>query len=272
MTKEALRLALEALEHACGDRCNAEYNPCFQREAITAIKEALANEALEKMAENARELGLDYEPAQPEFIKHEVKNADNWSEWVCPDPKNYLMKCCDCGLVHEAQFGVVRYKSETEREDCDIVDDPNLQSVFRMRRSEEWTPEDTAHRSGGLPMAQPEQEPVKLWLWKNFVDGKPEYWAFDNAFPINLNDGDPQTLGEPCGYAWLKPSRQGRFDVSDEEVLSAVQNAKEYPPQRKPLTDEEIQDLLMPVRISGDGYYLRIARAIEAAHGIKENT
>jgi hypothetical protein len=42
MTKEALKLALEALEDACGDRCNAEYNPCFQREAITAIKEALA--------------------------------------------------------------------------------------------------------------------------------------------------------------------------------------------------------------------------------------
>jgi len=25
-----------------------------------------------------------------------------------------------------------------------MVDDPNLQAVFRMRRSEEWTPEDTA--------------------------------------------------------------------------------------------------------------------------------
>ena len=36
------------------------------------------------------------------------------------------------------------------------------------------------------------------------------------------------------------------------------------PPQRKPLTDEEIMELLMPVRIFGDGYYLRIARAIEA--------
>jgi hypothetical protein len=70
------------------------------------------------------------------------------------------MKCCDCGLVHEAEFGVVRYKSETEREDCDRVDDPNLQAVFRMRRSEEWSPEDTAHRAGGMPMAQPEQEPV----------------------------------------------------------------------------------------------------------------
>ena len=44
----------------------------------------------------------------------------------------------------------------------------------------------------------------------------------------------------------------------------------EPPPQRKPLTDEEIMELLMPVRIFGDGYYLRIARAIEAAHGIKE--
>jgi hypothetical protein len=77
------------------------------------------------------------------------------------------MKCCDCGLVHEAEFAVVRYKSETEREDCDIVDDPNLQAVFRMRRSEEWTPEDTAHRSGGLPMAQPVGEIV---AWPNDVE------------------------------------------------------------------------------------------------------
>lgn len=98
--------------------------------------------------------------AQPEqeFIKHHGDD-EGWSEWVCPDPDGYLMKCCDCGLVHEAEFGVVRYKSETEREDCDRVDDPNLQAVFRMRRSEQWSPEDTAHRAGGMPMAQPEQEP-----------------------------------------------------------------------------------------------------------------
>ena len=76
MTKDALKLALEALEHACGDRCNAEYNPCFQREAITAIKEALANEALEKMAENARELGLDYEPPQRTWVGLTDKEID----------------------------------------------------------------------------------------------------------------------------------------------------------------------------------------------------
>ena len=78
MTKdEALKMALEALhgfipylplndEAQCG-----RYD-----EALTAIKEALANEALEKMAENARELGLDYEPEQEPvaFASHGVVN------------------------------------------------------------------------------------------------------------------------------------------------------------------------------------------------------
>jgi hypothetical protein len=49
----------------------------------------------------------------------------------------------------------------------------------------------------------------RLWLWRNFVDGRPEYWAFDNAYPCYAN-GDPITLGEPCGYALLRPSTDGR--------------------------------------------------------------
>jgi len=56
---EALRLALKTLEYAGPSWIEA------RQPAITAIKEALANEALDKMAENARELGLDYEPEQP---------------------------------------------------------------------------------------------------------------------------------------------------------------------------------------------------------------
>ena len=63
MTKdEALRLAWDALQQiAHVSAMDYEYQQ-WAVEAITAIKEALANEALEKMAENARELGLDYEP------------------------------------------------------------------------------------------------------------------------------------------------------------------------------------------------------------------
>ena len=143
---EALKLALESMKRIDAWLIQRGYTGLMpqEKEVITSIESALA---------------------QQEFIKHEVENADDWSEWVCPNPESYLMKCCDCGLVHEAQFKVVRYKSEDDREDCDMVDDPNLQAVFRMRRSEQWLPEDTAHRAGGLPMAQPaQQEPIPFGI------------------------------------------------------------------------------------------------------------
>jgi stage III sporulation protein SpoIIIAA len=59
MKDEALRLALEALEMFCEH--GAILRPIETRDAIKA---ALANEALERKAENARELGLDYAPLE----------------------------------------------------------------------------------------------------------------------------------------------------------------------------------------------------------------
>ena len=56
-TDEALDLALEALEGMAADLGKSESDV----PAITAIKQA---RALDKKAENARELGLDYEPAE----------------------------------------------------------------------------------------------------------------------------------------------------------------------------------------------------------------
>ena len=144
---------------------------------------------------------------EPEFIKHEVESAEDWSEWVCPNPHKYLMKCCDCGSVHEAQFSVVRYKSEEEREACNFVDDPNLQAVFRMRRSKQWSPEDTAH----------------------------------NAICALLRQ------------------------ANDALALTS------YPPQRKPLTDEQIMECAWGLFEDANAVPVRyFARAIEAAHGIKE--
>ena len=35
---DAIKLAIEALEVACGNRCNAEYNPCQAREALAALR------------------------------------------------------------------------------------------------------------------------------------------------------------------------------------------------------------------------------------------
>lgn len=78
-----------------------------------------------------------------------------------------------------------------------------------------------ASPSDGKTQEAPLQgQPVaKLWLWKNFVDGRPEYWAFDNPYPKNLDNGDPQTLGQPCGYAIFKPSRDGSCGRTEDQVL-----------------------------------------------------
>jgi hypothetical protein len=75
MTKdEALDLALEALE-SCDQVYGSEgsyqyFSQAKVDKAIIAIKQALA---LDKKAENARELGLDYEPVQEPVGKYTGK-------------------------------------------------------------------------------------------------------------------------------------------------------------------------------------------------------
>ena len=87
MSKEAMKLALEALEElTVTERTWVDIER--GETAITALREALAKpdfwegyvpepvksaqQALDKKAENARELGLDYEPAQQEPVAHAV--------------------------------------------------------------------------------------------------------------------------------------------------------------------------------------------------------
>ena len=73
---EALKLALEALGYIHEGANNQGPHTgiswrCVSKKAapvITALRQALANEALDKMAENARELRLDYEPVPEKFM------------------------------------------------------------------------------------------------------------------------------------------------------------------------------------------------------------
>lgn len=58
MSKEAIKLALEGA---------ANYIDTLGGDS-SRYRQTLANEALERMAENAQELGLDYEPAQQEPV------------------------------------------------------------------------------------------------------------------------------------------------------------------------------------------------------------
>lgn len=72
-----------------------------------------------------------------------------------------------------------------------------------------------------------ETKDKRLWLWKNFVDGLPEYWAFDNPYPTH-GGGDPMTLGEPCGYAIFKDSTRapGTEAIPDQQVIIAIKRAR----------------------------------------------
>jgi len=64
---------------------------------------------------------------------------DGWCDWVCPRPQGYLMQCCDCELIHEVDFRVVRYESE-DSEVYEVVDDSNLQAQMRMKRRDDLSP------------------------------------------------------------------------------------------------------------------------------------
>lgn len=64
--RQLMQQALEALQKIYIAPEHEEYIRVWWpacEQAITALRQAIANEALDKMAENARELGLDYEPA-----------------------------------------------------------------------------------------------------------------------------------------------------------------------------------------------------------------
>ena len=125
MTKEALKLALEALEDI-GDEWGftSQRTVPKRKEAITAIKEALANEALEKMAENARELGLDYEPEQPKVRTgnclrvgvcasegHKIQPQRTWVE-IDDEDFSKALELCDFDKIAAFEFFEAKLKEK----------------------------------------------------------------------------------------------------------------------------------------------------------------
>jgi len=68
-------------------------------------------------------------------FKKMVAGRGGWSEWVCPTHKSYLMKCCDCGLVHELQFKTFAETTQRKNGTFTIVELPwPVRAMFRGRR------------------------------------------------------------------------------------------------------------------------------------------
>jgi hypothetical protein len=108
-------------------------------------------------------------------------------------------------------------------------------------------------------VTEPEQEPVA-----------------NNPDPYHLS----RILHELAGSAsmcWEHVDRAGVFqstqaaDVVAAAIAEIRQRMKDAPLRREPLSDEEL-DRLWRAPMSADWEHREFARAIEAAHGIKENT
>ena len=71
-----------------------------------------------------------------EFIKYECGRG-GWTPWISPKMKGYKMQCCDCGLVHEVEFKVVKFIGEPDENGLSEtvpVTDKDIQILWRLRR------------------------------------------------------------------------------------------------------------------------------------------
>ena len=174
---EVLKQALEAL-YPISHNNTDDYRGQADK-AITSLRQAIKElESQEPVAWTSDDMAYRPSGLPQDFVKHEVESVYDWSDWVCPNPEQYFMKCCDCGLVHEMQFKVAKYKLGNE---CEFVEDTNLQAVFKARRTHQ--PERT------------EQEPV---AWRTFDgEGGYDYRSYEDneSYADDWNKRNPNHKG-----------------------------------------------------------------------------
>lgn len=92
------------------------------------------------------------EAARTGICKPMEAGDEGWSKWIHPLP-GYLMKCCDCGLVHEMEFEIVPHgEGRTELNPGESRRKGVI--VFRARRHEIRNPADRPLR-GSLSKGKP---------------------------------------------------------------------------------------------------------------------
>ena len=115
-------------------------------------------------------------------------------------------------------------------------------------------------------LAQPEQEPV-VWMYQDKSTHEVRFQKHMRDFVDHSKTSEVPLYSEPlanhelqcvCGAVWC-----------GDEMVHLPNKA---PPQRKPLTDKEIILIVAECASSHQHTDIHFARAIEAAHGIKENT
>lgn len=74
----------------------------------------------------------------PRFKKYEGPPG-TWTEWIAPRMKLYRMGCCDCGLVHDMQFKILRVTKRKSGGWFDGDKAPGHRVLVRVKRNNRST-------------------------------------------------------------------------------------------------------------------------------------
>ena len=233
MTKdEALKLALEALEDAGKDDFWR-----YQDKAITAIKEALAQQ---------NQFNPDWD-VMAVMVEEQQRMAKRIAELEAQPEQPKYRRGNRLVCLETDEYCVIHI-SGTDRQWVKFPD-----SHIGV-----YTNEQVAELFELLPK-QPEP-------WEKFCDSNC-VWT-DHHPDCKLAEQEPVAwtlllVGEHHGII----GKAGETFATSPEYYRRV-DVYTTPPQRKPLTDEEIDELRSGYQSGRIGSFVSLARAIEAAHGI----
>ena len=227
--KEALKLALEALELLTGAWQTFDALD-YGDNAITAIKEALAEHAMRETQRLGQE--IEQEPVACKTLSLEIKL-----------PVGFM----NAGVSVNNFFTA----DTNDSKNWDTIKFPLPKGNWVIKSVKENIV--TLVNEAPLPV-QPEQEPVAIKRMKEWI----EYLKRKSDFGQHMKI--PSEMS--AGTCW-------------ELAIELEQFINTHPPQRKPLTNGEIYTAYITatnqtLRATDERLAFAFARAIEAAHGIKE--
>jgi hypothetical protein len=209
-----------------------------------------------------------------------------------------------CDEHPDHQTGIITNQMIMDR----LLDEiEELRQYIENNPAKAWEPSDTAHRPGDLPQDFTKHEVENEYDWSEWVSQKPEQYFVDGYCLVSrggqeANFGTSVTISldavgmvlckspekvvvkppaphkqqaEPVGWdGWVLRDvyfHDGEPGMHrDPNIHAATQPIYTTPPQRKPLTDEEILDVWKPFEGNPFTTKYEFARAIERAHGIGE--
>jgi hypothetical protein len=137
-----------------------------------------------------------------------------------------------------------------------------MREVQRLGQEIEQEPVAFLANGARFKLSMDDEGKVNCFWNQKELDGR---WvalvAAEDDCHLNLTHPPQRTEQEP--QDWKTPPK-------DDAPLVKWAKEQTIPPQRKPLTDDQIYEMYNEPR--SDAEMLVFARAIEAAHGIKENT